>query len=267
MLHLSAERLAALADESPTAEERLHLAGCAVCCAEREAHRRVTDLAAATRFAAPAPVTDWASLSARLREEGLMHATPGVVAPDDVDVLPFVRPAASAPRSRRAVPVWAMRAAAAVVLVAGGVVGGRMSAGAGPAPVQLASTDSGAASPAAPGMGQLASLGGDSAGFTSMQDAIAALAMANRVSQEALAYIAAHDSSTPRPSANDDPTRTPRARLAAFDAMLSTQRRTLKQVPHDPVLNRYYQATLAAREQTLREINDALPASTNISRF
>jgi hypothetical protein len=277
MLHLSAERLAALADESPTAEERLHLAGCAVCCAEREAHRRVTDLAAATRFGAPAPITDWSSLSARLRDEGLMHATPGVAAPGDVDVLPFVRPAAAAPRARRAVPAWAMRAAAAVLLVAGGVIGGRMSAGAGSAP-QLAAADSGALRALTDSIlavtrmqaagTRMAAFAGDSiAPFRTMQEAIAALTVANRVSQQALAFLAANDSSAPRPAASDDPTETYRTRLAALDAMMSTTRRALAQAPHDPVINQYYMATAAARERTLREIDDALPASSNVTRF
>ena len=275
MRHLSAERLAALADESPTAEERLHLAGCAICCAEREAHRRVTDLAAATRFGAPAPITDWASLSARLRDEQLMHGTPGVAAPSDMGVLPFARPAA-APRARRAIPAWATRVAAAAVLFAGGVVGGRMSVGG--TPVTLAAADSGATAPAsvdavtalnATDMARLAASTNDSAAaFRSMQDAIAALTMANRVSQQALAFLAANDSSTPKPAAKaEDPTETYRTRLAALDEVLSTTRSALQKAPHDPVINRYYMATAAAREQTLREIDDALPASSNVTRF
>src|SRR5687768_18037300 len=45
MLHLSPERLAALADDEPLAAEASHLASCARCSAERAAHRRLLTLA------------------------------------------------------------------------------------------------------------------------------------------------------------------------------------------------------------------------------
>ena len=44
-VHLDPERLAALADETPTPAEAEHLAGCLVCRREREAYVALVDLA------------------------------------------------------------------------------------------------------------------------------------------------------------------------------------------------------------------------------
>ena len=45
MSHLSIERLAALADEQPTADEQTHLAQCAQCMTEFNAHRSLLAMA------------------------------------------------------------------------------------------------------------------------------------------------------------------------------------------------------------------------------
>ena len=126
MLHLSSERLAELADSVPTPAEREHLATCATCASERDAHRRVLSLAADERVRLAPPLTDWDTLAGALRAEGIL-ATP-----------------LEQHTRRWARPV--LRAAAAIVLVAGGTVLGRMSAGApalpfGGATTTTASTD------------------------------------------------------------------------------------------------------------------------------
>ena len=110
MLHLSTERLADLADSAPTAAEREHLAACTACAAERDAHRRLLSLAADERVRLAPPLTDWDTLAGALRSEGILTT-------------PLER------HSRRWALV-ALRAAAAIVLVAGGTMLGRLSAGA-----------------------------------------------------------------------------------------------------------------------------------------
>src|SRR6187431_2670813 len=72
MLHLSSERLAELADSEPTIAEAEHLAACAICATERSAHQRLLSLASDERDRVAPPLTNWASLSARLREEHII---------------------------------------------------------------------------------------------------------------------------------------------------------------------------------------------------
>lgn len=160
--HLDPERLAALADEPPTADEAAHLATCLACRRERGAHQALLALVrelgpdAEATDAAPAdadePLVPWAALAGALRDEGLvrtpepvaaleasvpLHAPDaGVVALDDVRArraTPAASAAASAAPSR-----WAggiRRAAAAVLLLAGGAALGRASVGVAPAAV------------------------------------------------------------------------------------------------------------------------------------
>src|SRR5690606_13003474 len=137
MLHLYAERLAALADETPTLEEKAHLASCRECSEELDAYRRLLERAgieSATPTAGEAPLTDWNSLSARLRQEGMLPGT-------EVLVFPAEGEAGRAPVRRvssgRALDVrgsvvrrWAIRAAAAALLLSAGLAMGRATAGA-----------------------------------------------------------------------------------------------------------------------------------------
>src|SRR5258705_8372328 len=127
MSHLSIERLAALADEQPTAEEKAHLLQCEQCATELSAHRSIFALAGSEREAMQLPLTRWQTLSTQLRREGLIIG----------------RSAHSAGwffKSR--VP---LQAAAALLLIAGGIALGRFSAGAPPIPGGITGTVSDAA--------------------------------------------------------------------------------------------------------------------------
>ena len=70
MLHLTAERLAALADEQPNEIEAAHLSACPRCCRERDAQRRLRELARAEGGRPTAPLTTWAGIEAALRAAG-----------------------------------------------------------------------------------------------------------------------------------------------------------------------------------------------------
>ena len=72
MLHLSPERLAALADDEPSAVEAVHLAACPACAAERGAQLRLLQLAGAERSATTAPLTSWPGVLAAARADGLV---------------------------------------------------------------------------------------------------------------------------------------------------------------------------------------------------
>ena len=132
MLHLSSERLAELADSEPTLAEAEHLAACATCATERSAHQRVLTLASDERDRLAPPLTDWATLSARLRQEEII-LTPATAASD---VVPLVTP-----RPHRRAWLAGLRVAAGLVLAIGFGALGRLTAGASalPSPREIAS--------------------------------------------------------------------------------------------------------------------------------
>lgn len=238
MLHLPAERLAALVDTDPTSEEADHLAVCAPCADEWRAYRTLGNLAVGARGATDAPLLTWDALSERLRAEGLQRS-------------------AEPPAAARAVEMrrWTMRAAAAIVLFAGGLVAGRVS------------SSDGSASPATSGAsGPMADAGdapADQVMFESEEAALAAMLDAERRYQLAASYLVSNDSATRLDNADGY-----RTRLAALDEVAAATRRALYQAPHDPVINRYYLTTLGAREATLRQLGATLlPDGMQVGRF
>jgi hypothetical protein len=279
MRHLSAERLAALADEHPTPEETAHLAVCGACAQGRDAHQRLVAGAALERDRGAAPLSDWGVISARLRAEGIIRTPDDTVTPTDapVPVLSFARGASAVEatssaveatpivRHRRIMPAWAMRAAAGLALVAGGALAGRTSATMGS--VMNGSGDAGTAvdSGTAAGIMNVSNLPTASL-FKSTDEAQRALVAAERTYQAAMQYLAAHDT-TMSVRGGDDPTAVYRARLAALDEAVAATRNALSTAPYDPVINRYYLSSVSAREATLRQLDEALPVSEQLTRF
>ena len=72
MSHLSPERLAALVDETPTAAELAHLAGCAECARERAAYRNLVELAVNNSATIATPLTSWDALRPALARDGVI---------------------------------------------------------------------------------------------------------------------------------------------------------------------------------------------------
>jgi hypothetical protein len=72
MEHLTAETMARLVDETPSAREAKHLATCDVCSSELSAYREQTEGLAALPEIVP-PKGDWKVLEAQLRSEGLIE--------------------------------------------------------------------------------------------------------------------------------------------------------------------------------------------------
>jgi len=236
MLHLSAERLAALADDEPTTTEGEHLARCSVCARERAAHRSLVAMAVGDREAAALPLTRWETLLPALRAEGI------------------ARSAEPTPRRFAANSGW-MRAAAAVLLVATGVAAGRYSAG----------------KPIVPGAGdterdtasQVMTSGTDSVPvFQSPTQALAALAQYERAYQAAATYLAANDTAA-QPVGRE----VYEARLATLDQVAEATRQGLQATPYDPVINRYYLTTLGARQATLRQLSASLPSNVHVGGY
>src|SRR6185503_562645 len=134
MSHLSIERLAALADEQPTADEHAHIRACIACAQEIEAHRSLVAMAGSERDTLGIPLTRWESLAQRLRTEGLI-AYPGEQTGS------VTAEWAAAPVGRSLSRKSWMRFAAAIVILASGVVAGRASTGASILPGGITGTE------------------------------------------------------------------------------------------------------------------------------
>ena len=250
MSHLSTERLAALGDEEPTAAEAQHLAACATCARERNAYRTLVAMARAERDAIGLPLTRWESIAGALADES-RAAAPAVP----------LRSPALAPTARRRVPGFSrlpMRAAAGFLLLAGGVVAGRVSAGAPPLPLR----DNGVAAQRGVASREMANVP-DSVAFSSIEEARATQLRSETLYQQAAAFLAQHDTS----AAGDYNPEVVKSRLAALDQMISTTRAAMREAPHDPVINGYYLTTVNQREATLRQLNTVLPASLRSNSF
>ena len=243
MLHLDADRLAALADELPTVPEAEHLAACAACAREVDAYGGLR-AAGARSGGVPldAPLTTWASLAPALREAGVMTA-------DDADDRGSLR---------RWFRPW-MGAAAAVVLAAGGAAAGRLTApragaGAGTSPI--------AATSAPPSGVRNASIKtSEGTAFVSVDDALKVMERAEHDYRAAAAFIAAHDTSS-----RDDADRY-RLRLAALGKVQDAVREAVRTSPDDPVLNQYLLSTRSARAVTLQQLGKTLPNGVRLASY
>lgn len=251
MLHLTTERLAALADEQPNTLEATHLGACPACHRELRAQRQLRELARMESTRHSAPLTTWEGIEAAMRNPERDDAT--------ADTGHSSHTAGS--RRRAAVPL-VRRLAAAAVLLASGVAAGRYSAGASPVPVIGVAAGTGQSGPT-PVMTE------STPAFTSAAEALEALSHAEREYQLATNFLAARE-------ANGDPLADSlaadsaaiyRTRLAALDEVMAATRTALYEAPHDPVINRYYLATLGAREVTVRQLGTSLPPGQSVSRF
>ena len=254
MSHLSTERLAALGDEEPTAAEAAHLAACADCAREHSAYRTLVAMARTEREAIGIPLTRWESIAGALAAE-----------PSTAMRIPVEHGRASAARGRGVRFMrMPLRVAAGFLLLAGGAVAGRVSAGAPVWPLGVAGSDVVTQS-VAEGSARGTGAGRDrsSATFASVEDARAAQLRFESMYQQATAYLAEHDSA----GAQDYSPEMVKSRLAALDQMISTTREAMREAPHDPVINGYYLTTVGQREVALRQLNTALPASLRSNSF
>lgn len=203
------------------------------------------EMVARERERGAAPLTDWDSLAARLRAEGLIR-----------DVSP----------PRFAARRW-LQVAAGVALAVGGAATGRFSAGAPlipSAPVGPVTTSEAGSQPAQVNGSPTSLAPATTTPFKSPEEAWDVLNRAGEEYQAASAYLSAANTEVPMP-ANPSQYRT---RLAALDNVMTEIRGALKEAPQDPVINQYYLATVGAREATLRQLGTTLrPAGVSLNRF
>jgi hypothetical protein len=243
MSHLSTDRLAALGDEAPTPVEAAHLAACEACAREQAAYRALVTMAHEERGAIGIPLTRFEAIASAL-------------AADQVVVAPAAHLARQPARARRFLRT-PLRAAAGFLLLAGGAMAGRVSAGVSPLPFTGSTNASVASSSASPATAR------DSANFASIEEARVAQLQSEALYQEAAAYLAEHDTTI----AGEGSPVAYRSRLAALDKVQSVMGEAMRQAPHDPVINGYYLTTLGQREATLRQLNTVLPASLRANSF
>ena len=239
MHHLHTERLAALSDEPATPEELTHLSSCEVCAAEARAFDSLLIMSGESHEAFGLPLTRWDNIAAALTES----------APKEILHLPAPR------RTNRAF----LQIAASLLLLAGGAMLGRMSAGTLPLLSSIAPIV--ASVPSTNASSNLADA--DSMSFKSLEEARAAQSRSEMVYQQAAAYLASRDSVYPGESS---PVAV-RSHLAALDRMISTASEGLREAPHDPVINDAYLNSVSQREVTLRQMNTTLPASLRVNSF
>ncbi|HEY1953389.1 MAG TPA: hypothetical protein VGG76_11355 [Gemmatimonadaceae bacterium] len=182
---------------------------------------QLDDIIDRERLREQAPLNEWRTIAARAREEGLLRES-------------------TSGRLWGSTQPW-LQAAAAVLLLVGGIAIGRAtiglpsSAGSGP---QIPAV---AASTAAP-----ATSSPVNTSFASVDDAAATLDRALSEYQRASQYIAANDAST----GTVDSVSIYSARAAALTRIQAATERALQTAPHDPVINQYYLATMGARVAT-----------------
>jgi hypothetical protein len=169
------------------------------------------------------PLNEWRTIAARAREEGLIRQSS---ASGWVSSQPW------------------MQAAAAVLLLIGGIGIGRTTIGLPSAtPTPMVPPTASTTAPADPAVGTV--FGSSDTTFASLEDAAATLDRAVTDYKRATAFLAANNS--PRSS---DSVAMYSARLAALDKVFDATESALEAAPHDPVINQYYLATMGARAAT-----------------
>ena len=178
------------------------------------------------------PLNEWRTIAARAREEGLIH---------------------DSREWRGSLGQQWLQAAAAVLLLVGGIAIGRSTIGlpVSQSPSNLAISP--AVSPATLSPASSAQTTTPSAEFASVDQASAALDSAVRAYQRASQYIAANNLA----ERTLDSAAIYRARAEALDQIANAARSALATAPHDPVINQYYLATMGARVATRQVVSTA----------
>ena len=187
---------------------------------------------AAERVREQEPLNEWRTIAARAREEGLIREESG---------------------QRWSGQPW-MQAAAAILLLVGGIAIGRTTIGL-PTTGQSVATAPPATNTQAPANSAptTASPATD-ASFASVNDASAALDRAVLEYQRASQYIAANNLS----ARTRDSAAIYRARAEALEKIVNATESALRTAPQDPVINQYYLATMGAQAATRQAVSVGL---------
>lgn len=191
---------------------------------------RFDQLVSAERARDGVTLNTWETIAQRAREEGLIRE--------------------NEPQRWTRSP-W-MRAAAAAVILSGGIAIGRWSFAAS------AQSTAGQPSPSAP----VASAA--PANFSTVEEAWATLDRASADYQSASAFLAATNNRAP---GINDSVSMYRARLAALEQLMNATVTARENAPRDPVINQYYLAALGAREATAQQLGAVRPVNLRLKGF
>jgi hypothetical protein len=192
---------------------------------EEELDRLVAD----ERARLQAPLNDWRTIAASAREEGLIRDS----------------------KSRRWISgqPW-LRAAAAVLLLVGGIAIGRTTTGLPDGSESASAVNINVPTPENNSLTSAPAPSGTTtstpASFASVEEASATLDRAVADYKRASQFLAASNSY----GAARDNSAVLSARLAALDQVVNATKSALQTAPDDPVINQYYLATMGARVAT-----------------
>jgi len=178
------------------------------------------------RLRGSAPLNEWRTIAARAREEGLLR---------DSD----------ANRIWGSAQPW-LQAAAAVLILVGGIAIGRTTIALPSSASSVASTEAVSPPSDAPTAAVASPASSTTLGFSSVEEASAALNRALTDYQRASRFLAANNAS----GGTRDSLAIYAARAEALDKIVNATERALQTAPHDPVINQYYLATMGARVAT-----------------
>lgn len=188
-----------------------------------------------------APLNDWNTIAARLREEGIIRERGR----------PFV-----AARGN-----WWMRAAAVAMIALASAAIGRYTA---PRPADQASVALAAPETTPAEQASNSSTGAGASEFRSADEAWKVLNRAGAEYQKASAYLAANNSVQ---TIRADSAPVYKSRLAALDEVMQATHSALSQAPNDPVINQYYLATMGAREATRQKLKAVQTVGAKLKGF
>ena len=180
-------------------------------------------LVAAERAADPLPLNDWRTIAARAREEGL-------IVDNERGGWPGMRP-------------W-LQAAAAVLVLVGGIAIGRTTTG------LPGTSDSGSFTAEGSGAANTSFASNQpasGASIASVDEATNILDRALKDYERASAYLAKANYGG---ATTSDSSRMYTARLAALNEVGNAMESAIHTAPHDPVINQYYLATMGAKVAT-----------------
>lgn len=195
---------------------------------------QLDQIIAAEKVRPQEPLNEWRTIAARAREEGLIQESR---------------------EWRGSLGQQWLQAAAAVLLLVGGIAIGRSTLGlptAATQPTAITAVNQPAIAPAATSS-ETDNTATTNASFASVDQASAALDRAVQEYTRASQYLAASNLA----DQTRDSAAFYRARAEALDQIANATRRALATAPHDPVLNQYFLATMGARAATRQVVSTA----------
>jgi len=197
---------------------------------------QLDQIIAAERSREQEPLNEWRTIAARAREEGLIRES-------------------QASRTWMSGQPW-LQAAAAILLLLGGIAIGRTTIGL-PSALPTSANNTAAISPSAPSTSAAttpAAAPAGNASFASVNEAAATLDRAVLDYRRASQFIAANNAT----AGTRDSAAYYTARAAALDKIVNATESALQTAPHDPVINQYYLATMGARVATRQMVSVGL---------